>query len=90
MIVIDVLLAANLILFVVCAVRAPGRTRPSVDALLAQARVTPGPRSLPHPAAHPAGRAQAEAVILPFASPSVRRARALHPSAHHHTSVHGA
>ncbi|HZU80272.1 MAG TPA: hypothetical protein VE991_10195 [Acidimicrobiales bacterium] len=65
MIVIDVLLAANLVVFVVCAWRAPGRVRrPSIDALLGEAGLTPVP---------------ARSNVVPFPTARVR-SQAVHPS----------
>lgn len=71
MIVIDVLLAANLVVFAVCAWRAPGRSRrPGIDALLAEAKVVPIPvRSDVASCSN----------IVPFPS-QLQRARSLHPS----------
>lgn len=81
MIVVDVLLALNLVLFVVCAVRAPRPARPSIDDLVAAARFQ-GPALAVPVVPVRAGN------VVPFRSREELRlahARAAHPSssAHH-------
>lgn len=71
MIFLDVLLSLNLVMFGLWAVRAPRRSRPGIDELVAAAV---GDR---RPAQHPGG------VIVAFPTPEEldrRRARMLHPS----------
>lgn len=86
MIVVDVLLACNLVLFVYCAVRAPRRARPGIDELVAAAR---GREHGAHAGALivPA-TPRAPSNVIPFRSRDQLRmahARAAHPSssAHH-------
>ncbi|MHB8681788.1 MAG: hypothetical protein ACYDA2_06820 [Acidimicrobiales bacterium] len=80
MVVVDVLLACNLVLFAVCAYRAPHRApRPGIDALVAEARSGRPPVVVP---VVPAG----DAVVVPFCTRgelAMRRAKALHPSSGH-------
>lgn len=80
MIVVDVLLALNLVLFVVCAVRAPRPARPGIDDLVAAARLQ-GSALAVQVAPVPRGN------IVPFRSREELRlahARAAHPSSSAH------
>lgn len=75
MIVVDVLLACNLVVFIVCAVRAPRQARPQLDDLVAAARVAAA-------AAVPAG-GPGYATVIPFRSREqlhLAHAKAIHPS----------
>lgn len=86
MIVVDVLLACNLVLFVYCAVRAPRQARPGIDQLVAAARV-PG-RGSPARAFSVQAASSTPSNVIPFRSREQLRmahARAAHPSssAHH-------
>lgn len=77
MIVVDVLLALNLVLFVVCAIRAPRPARPSVDDLLAAARSGRRLAVRVVPAHVPQGN------VIPFRTREelhLAHARAAHPS----------
>ena len=79
MIVVDVLLACNLVLFLYCAVRAPRQTRPGIDELVAAAR-RPEQGSPDHGLEVPSGQ---PSNVIPFRSREqlrIAHARASHPS----------
>lgn len=73
MVVVEVLLACNLAVLVLCASRGSARRKPRLDDLLAQVRRP-----------EPAVADDAMGVIVPFPGPDLarRRAMAAHPSAH--------
>jgi hypothetical protein len=78
-VVLDILLFCNLVLFAVCAVRSPRAKGTPVDDLVRQAKLAPVP---PPPSSRPRVVGSDNILLFPSADELARRrARAAHPSA---------